>query len=120
MKAMLKAIQGKRQACMPEEMEEGQAHEGPKDLSAIVQSLSEEEKAQLLQMLQGDGDRSTEIASGGASSEEQGQIDQSMNEEDTRNAMQDESDSERFPQAKPRNLSQRLMANAQKYMKGKL
>lgn len=120
MKAMLKAIQNKRQSCMPGEMEEGEAQEGSKDLGALVQSLSDDEKAQLLQMLQGDGDRSIEIAKGGASSEEQGQIDQSMKEENAMNAMQNESDGERFPSAKPKSLSQRLLANAQKHMKGKL
>lgn len=120
MKAMLKAIQGKRQSYMPDDMDESGEEQGGQDLSALVSSLSDEQKAELLQMLQGETDRSTQIASGEASSEERGHIEKAIDEEDEVNAAQDDSAGERFPSAKPKNLSQRLIASAQKHMKGKL
>ncbi len=145
MNAMIAAIQKRKaQGTAVEGDHQGATHQGTaedaqKDLHGLVASLSDHEKGQLKQILHADGGKNDmAIAKGGASSEEQGKIGESIDEENKENALEEHSEAHggdgidsdaigksmldsrhmggNAPTGKPRNLNDRM----QQYTAGKL
>lgn len=145
MLAAIKARKNKGQALESDHQDMGHtsqhADDRQKDLHGFVASLSDDEKGKLKHILSKDSSQAQSIQKGEPSSEEQGKIEQAMDEENMENTLQnaqarhdlptDQSDDiqksmldsrymgESLPDHKPRNLGERAKMSAAKKLKAK-
>ncbi len=146
MSAMLAALKNKRagQAKMGDhqDMAHGSEHadDADKDLHGLVASLDDGQKTKLKSILASHGDKSTQIAKGGSSSEEDGKVKDAMDKENAETGLQEKQEQDlggadsddlaksmldtkhlngSTPSGPPRNLGERMKMSLAAKLKGK-